>query len=70
MHGPMNVKLTVLTDIKAADTPNAMYAWFEHVCSLRSKIVTAHVQFNLDGGFIAGQPKQQVPEHNTMSTLY
>jgi len=69
MHGHMNVKLTVLTDVKAADTPNAMYARFKHVRSLSSKIVTAHVQFNLNGGFIAGQPKQQVPEHNKMSTL-
>jgi hypothetical protein len=54
-------KRTVLTDVQAANTPNAVYAWLKNVGPLGSQVVTAYIQLNLNGGFVARQPKQQVP---------
>jgi hypothetical protein len=53
----INKKHTVLTDVKAANTPDAMYAGLKHMGPLGSEVVTAHIQLNLDGGLVACQPK-------------
>jgi hypothetical protein len=36
---------------------------------LGSKVVTAHIQLNLNGGLVARKPEQQVPAHKNIHPI-